>query len=248
MNLSDYPKPADNTTTGAASFRAVDQAVSWLASHASLRATVLALRQARNDLIDRWLNIRTDGLAVPRRRTATQHEDFYDYQAIDYLLLYKYMRSVRLRPSDVVFDIGCGMGRVICAMARRPVRRCVGIEFDVELADIAARNARTLRGRRAEIVIHTMDACEADYSEGTVFWLYNPFGAETMKTVLHRIEMSWRMSPRPIMVIYAAPKQVHVLEQAQWLRRSGTSHSPLHRRSPATYWRSRDELVMSAMR
>jgi precorrin-6B methylase 2 len=89
------------------------------------------------------------------------------------------MKPVRIADHDVVMDIGCGMGRVLCVFARRRLKKCIGIEFSGELAGIAERNARALRGRRAPIEIRIGDAAEADYTEGTIFWIYNPFGERT---------------------------------------------------------------------
>jgi len=47
--------------------------------------------------------------------------------------------------TDAAVDIGCGMGRVLCMFARRPISKCIGVECDAELAAVARRNAATLR-------------------------------------------------------------------------------------------------------
>src|SRR5215472_13249531 len=108
------------------------------------------------------LNIHTTPSAASERIPREPRRDYHlEYQTPDYL----YLRRVRdiLQPTteDVVFDIGCGMGRVLCVMAQRNVRKCVGIELQPQLCEIARKNAAQLRGRKAPIEIVCTDAITA---------------------------------------------------------------------------------------
>src|SRR5689334_6021466 len=47
------------------------------------------------------------------------------YSACDYPFLFKCIKRMELGPDDVAFEIGCGLGRALCLMARRGVKKCV---------------------------------------------------------------------------------------------------------------------------
>jgi SAM-dependent methyltransferase len=201
-----------------------------------LTKLVVTARCARTSLIERWLNIHTAG--PPRAESAhlTRFQDLVHYEPIDYLLIHKYLKPVRTQPTDVFVDIGCGEGRPLCYFARRNLAKCIGVEIDAELAQKAQANASRLRGRKAEITVWVGDAVEADYSEGTIFWLLNPFGAQTLGAVLERIERTLVTRPRRIQLVYGNPEHEAVLRSAQWLTCTGRMTSPWFSGGDATYW------------
>ena len=188
-------------------------------------------------MIERWLNIDTASSLCEETDVVTCFADPVHYDSLDYLLLHKYLKPVRLQPTDVFVDIGCGKGRMLCLFARRHLAKCVGIEVDAELARAARANAARLRGRKAPIEVWVGDAVEADYSEGTIFWLLNPFGAQTLAAVLERIERTLEAAPRRIQIIYVNPMHEGVLRSAGWLNCTGRCSSRWFTNSgEATYW------------
>jgi precorrin-6B methylase 2 len=215
----------------------VDAMLQKLRTNSALRSLVLAERNARSRLCDRWLGINT--IAEYRQGfdpAATRFRDPIGYEPSDYLILRKYMKPVRLSSDDVVFDVGCGMGRTLCLFARCRVNKCVGIEYVPALAAAAEQNAARLRGRKAPVEIRVGDASEADYSGGTVYWIFNSFGEGTLLRVLQRIEDSLRASPRSIQLIYVNPKHESLLRSSGWLRHTGNVRSALYRTYHASYW------------
>jgi SAM-dependent methyltransferase len=193
------------------------------------RRQVAAVLKRHTASRERRLGIRT---ACGSRRDVvkTRFGDSLVYETIDYFLIHHFMKGLEVGPDDVVFDIGCGMGRVLCSFALRPLRGCVGIESDPELAAIARGNALALRGRRAPVDVRCEDAADADYSRGTVFWMFNPFGAKTLAAVLHRIGDSLRERPRPVQIAYLNPVHESVLSSFPGLRLAGRHDSMV------TYW------------
>lgn len=183
-----------------------------------LKKTVLALRRIRARATDLWLGINTIDIPSLGKRHA-RYGDSVHYEAPDYVLLWWTFRRIPLAPSDVVYEIGCGMGRVVCFFARQHVARVVGIEVCSELVDMAVRNASELRGVKAPVEVRTGDAAVASYDEGTLYFLFNPFGADTLASVLERIRASIEASPRTIRVVYMNPLHDDVIERAEWLRR-----------------------------
>lgn len=202
----------------------------------ALKWLVLGARGWRTRVIDQWLNIDT---VNPRGQRLGLHNAFADpvaYEPVDYLLLRKYMRQVRLQPNDVIFDVGCGMGRALALFARRHVKMVVGIEYDQALAEMARRNSEKLRGRRAPIEVRQGDAIEADYDQATVLWMFNPFGPRTMTAVLDRVEDSLRRIPRGLQLAYINPRHEDLFAARSWLRHEGVSSSKAFSTYHASYW------------
>jgi tRNA A58 N-methylase Trm61 len=110
------------------------------------------------------------------------------------------------------------MGRILCAFARKDVSKCIGIEISTELAERARQNAAQLKGRKAPVEIRVGDAAQADYSEGTIYCLYNPFGTKTLQAVTERVHQSVRECPRRIRVAYFNAAFENVMESCRWLR------------------------------
>jgi predicted RNA methylase len=163
---------------------------------------------------DLWYNIiTTAGDPSPK------HFDDAGYAPIRYPVLRTILRRIVVKKDDVFVDIGCGRGRAVCVLAEYAIKECIGVEYQPEHANIAKRNARTLKRRRTPIRILTGDAGALSYPSGTFFLLYNPFGAETMGRFLEALRSSLRDHPRNIRIVYLRPTQEHVFDRQPWLRR-----------------------------
>jgi SAM-dependent methyltransferase len=187
-----------------------------------LHSAIHTAGRAWRALNESWLGITTTedtpvAGAAAGNPPAARHADNYAYSTPDYLDLRRILGHARLAPTDVVYDIGCGMGRVVCLAARRRITKAVGIELNPGLAAIARRNAERLRGRRAPIEIRLADAVTADLGDGTVYYLFNPFGADTLRAVLANIERSLAKHPRAVRFIYVNPQHVDAFADSRWL-------------------------------
>ena len=77
----------------------------------------------------------------------------------------------RVTPSDVVYDLGCGDGRIVIAAAQKFGARGVGIDIDrglIAKAEAAARAA----GVSDRVTFEVQDATTVDVSRATVVTLY----------------------------------------------------------------------------
>jgi Methyltransferase domain len=84
----------------------------------------------------------------------------------------------RVRPHDTLVDIGCGRGDVIAWwLDHYPGHQIFGIELEGTLAE---RTRRRFAGF-ANVTVLTGNACQLLPPFGTLFYLFNPFGAETMR-------------------------------------------------------------------
>lgn len=149
----------------------------------------------------------------------TEIPDASHYATMRYATINRILDRLSLQPADVFVDVGSGKGRVLCLAARHTVREVIGIEMVPELCRVAEKNSRHLRGRKSPIVIYNSLAQEFDYTKGTVFTFFNPFGAETLSIVLDRIQAGLEKSPRPIRIAYANPEHDVILSQRPWLDR-----------------------------
>jgi predicted RNA methylase len=172
--------------------------------------------QGWSEALDRRYGIRTTVLSGSH---SPQFADDTGYEPAKYPAIRTCLRAARLSERDVFFDIGCGMGRVLCMAARYPVQKCVGVEYLPSLAAIAERNVAHLRGRRAPAEVWTGDIGDFEYTDGTVFFLYNPFGEQTLRRFIERLRQSLTTCPRRIRIIYMTPLHGHVLSECGWLAR-----------------------------
>lgn len=199
------------------------------------RLPKVAVRGLINTSVESYLRIDTNPLRRGMRSAGARHDDGIPYEPLDYPFLLRTLNVLAPREDDVVYEIGCGMGRVLCLLARRRVRRCIGIELNGELAERARANVTALRGRRAPVHVHTADAATADYSGGTAFFMFHPFGPDTMAATLARIHASVRESRKPIRVMYVNPFHENILEACGWLRCAARLRSKLFN-TFASYW------------
>lgn len=76
-----------------------------------------------------------------------------------------------LTGTDVLYDIGCGDGRIVITAARRYGARGVGIDIDPAMVAESERNAAAA-GVGDKVRFLSLDATKADISEATVVSLY----------------------------------------------------------------------------
>jgi SAM-dependent methyltransferase len=77
----------------------------------------------------------------------------------------------KVGPRDVVYDLGCGDGRIVIAAAQKFGARGVGVDIDARLINEAEANARAAGvSNRVRFVVE--DALKVDVSDATVVTLY----------------------------------------------------------------------------
>jgi SAM-dependent methyltransferase len=164
-----------------------------------------------NLLWERRLGIDTRG------HVAVDHPDSSDYASIGYGLVDRVIRHMRLGPADVFVDVGSGKGRVLCMAARHPVRKVVGVDLSADFCATARSNAARMRGRRAKIEVHEGLADRFDYSDGTAYYLFSPFGPGTLTQVLGKIRAD--RAGAPVRMAYSNPAHQDVYDEQDWLER-----------------------------
>ena len=169
------------------------------------------LRDSIGHATDARYGIKTESVDLFRFRDVCA--DATRYEAIPYWLLKRIVEVVKPGSEDVFFDIGCGKGRALAMFALCPIKKSIGVEIDPALSQVAERNAAGLKGRVAPIEVRTENAAETDYSEGTIYFMFNPFGPATLSAVLGRIRETLVKNPRKITVVYYNPLHLEVLRK-----------------------------------
>lgn len=125
-----------------------------------------------------------------------------DYQTLDYIF------ANRIKPDDVLVDIGCGKGRVLNWWLRQKLdNRIIGVELDWK---IAAATQKRLQ-HYPNVTILAGDAVKLIPPEGTLFYLFNPFGEETM--LKFRDKMAALFAGRkPVTILYYNCKHVDLFK------------------------------------
>lgn len=146
------------------------------------------------------------------------YHDARAYGALAYNTYFRIFDRLGLKRDDVVVDIGCGKGRVVCVAATYPIKQAVGIDIDPSLITAANQNANTMRGAKAPVRFVCQSATEFNYTPATTIVLVSPFGEETMEKTLNRINESLEENPRDLKIVYANPVLSPMLAEKPWLK------------------------------
>lgn len=83
----------------------------------------------------------------------------------------KMVEMAELTEDDVVFDLGCGDGRIMIAAAKQSGCRAVGFDIDPELVRLARENAKA-NGVEHLVTVEQRDVLTVDLSQATVVMIY----------------------------------------------------------------------------
>lgn len=184
------------------------------------RAAGTAHQEVGYDALDTFVN----GLlavGVAPKETRVREPEMVPYQPTPARVLLELVKTVDLARDDVFYDLGSGLGQVPILVHLLTGARTKGVEFEPAYCHYAQQCAKRLNLSRVEFI--NLDAREADYADGRVFFLYTPFEGQLLQVVLDRLrDESGR---RPIQVCAYGPCVPQVARQ-EWLVRSETSAAP----------------------
>jgi SAM-dependent methyltransferase len=130
--------------------------------------------------------------------------------------------------TDYTFiDLGSGKGRALLLAVMYPFFEVVGVEIQRELHLIAEQNIANfdVPGQQCRNVwSRCLDAREYEFPDTPiVLYLFNPFPDYVMERVIANLRASVVANPRPVYVIYNAPFERQVLDQAEFLEQYAES-------------------------
>lgn len=166
------------------------------------------LRRGLSAVFDRHFDIVTTDERVASQLAIDQADFLRTFRALGWTGIWRMLRRIDPHDSDVLLDVGCGAGRVVCLAARLRWHRVIGLDVSPQFAQLAAQNAASMRWRRTEITIIQADATRFSVPDDvTVVVLYNPFRGEIMRETLERILESADRVPRRLRILYGNPHE-----------------------------------------
>lgn len=150
--------------------------------------------------------------AMPQQTLELQPEMVY-YQKTPADVVFDLAEKIDLAPDDVFFDIGSGLGQVLILMHLLTGVTAKGIEFEPAFCNYAQHCAQQLNLPAVSFI--NTDARQADYTGGTVFFMFTPFTGGMMQDVLERLKQQALL--RKITIITYGPCTSTITQQA-WLR------------------------------
>jgi len=188
--------------------------------HDVFKKLISPVRYLESILWDKWMNVETAHFDSYNKLTQGIKGDSHPFQNLAHSTVRRAIGLVRPKADDTVIVLGSAKGRPVFHFARQRVKKVIGIEIIPELAELAVKNAKRLRGRKAPIEIKNMDATLADYSEGSIIYIPNPFGEKTLRSVLEKIELSCKKDRKPLTIIYIIPQYAKVFNDFPWLEKT----------------------------
>ena len=118
--------------------------------------------------------------------TLSRHSDLgaNNVQSSYYAILSSIFSKIPITEADVLVDVGCGKGRVINYWLSLGCRnRMIGIELDEEVALEASSRLKPY----PNVTIISGNALDNIPHNGTIFYLFNPFGAHIWEQFKRRL-------------------------------------------------------------
>ncbi|MGB2634155.1 MAG: class I SAM-dependent methyltransferase [Candidatus Acidiferrum sp.] len=143
------------------------------------------------------------------------------YQPTPARHIFTLLKMTALTAADVLVDLGSGLGHVSLLASICTHASSVGIESESAYIGCARQCAQRLNLHDKVTFIH-QDARLADFSAGTVFYLYSPFTGSILNAVLHRLKHE--AAARPIRICSYGPC-ASVIAKEPWLK-SATTPGP----------------------
>ncbi len=154
----------------------------------------------------------------PAACVARLPEEMVFYQPTPARHIFDLIRHTALTGSDVLVDLGSGLGHVPLLTSICTNALSIGIELQAAYVDCARQSAQALNLNK--VVFFQQDARAADLSSGTVFYLYTPFIGTILRTVLDSLRREAAI--RRIRICTFGPCTA-IIAKEQWLETLGPS-------------------------
>ena len=114
-----------------------------------------------------------------------------------------FFKLAPVSPSDVVYDLGSGDGRLLFAALENGAGRCVGIDIDSQKVNEARELARE-KGLEDKVTFIEGDFLDVDLSEATVILCY--LFPEALRALRPKFERELRPGTRIVSEVFSVPK------------------------------------------
>ncbi len=131
------------------------------------------------------LDVFINGLSISQvmpEQTKVLEPDMVGYHKTPARVVFELVEKVHFTANDVFFDLGSGLGQVAILVNLLTGITVKGVEFEPAYCDYATKNTAALN--LSNVTLVSVDARKADYSEGTIFFMYTPFKGGILDEVL----------------------------------------------------------------
>lgn len=97
---------------------------------------------------------------------------------------------VSFTAADTFVDIGAGQGQICLLVHLLTQAHAIGVEIDPAYVERAESMVRSIRGETDRIRFQQGDARVAEYTDGTIFFMYTPFVGRVFDAVMERLRQS----------------------------------------------------------
>lgn len=127
----------------------------------------------------------------------------YVYEGTKYPLIRKILHEIQPKKDDIIYDIGSGYGRFCMYGALTTEATFKGVEAVETRHQKAVESKEALGVSNVEFL--NANALDVDYSDGTIFYLFNPFYPFGARTQMTLEAMLWSVAKvKPIIVVTAS--------------------------------------------
>jgi len=175
------------------------------------------------DLLDVFIN----GLLSPHEipaETIIRESEMVFYQKTPARIILELVKRAEFKLTDVFFDIGAGLGQPVLLVNLLAGVTAKGIEFERAFCSYASACATTLHLQQVHFI--NADAREADYSSGTIFFLYTPFSGNMLQKVMTRLHNEAKK--RSVKIFTYGPCTPAVAQQPWLIEVTDGQHHPDH--------------------
>ena len=162
------------------------------------------------------LDVFMDGLfpiATLPEETRAREPEMVFYQKTPARIIFELVDKANFSKGDVFYDLGSGLGQVGILVNLLSGVTTKGIEFEPAYCNYAKAYARQLNLPDVQFI--NADTREADYSDGTVFFMYTPFEGRMLDEVLEKLQIASK--GREIWLFTYGPCSFQVGKQS-WLK------------------------------
>jgi hypothetical protein len=180
-------------------------------------------QEAGYDNLDVFINGLFPFQSIPEQTKDLEPEMVY-YQKTPARIVFELVEKTHFSEKDVFFDLGSGLGQAAILVNLLTGVTVRGIEFEPAFCDYARDCVEGLN--LPDVKFINTDARNADYSEGTVFFMYTPFSGKILQEVLDMLRKEALL--RKIRIITYGPCTAQVTLQ-NWLHPEGTKDDNLYK-------------------
>jgi SAM-dependent methyltransferase len=179
--------------------------------------------EAGYDNLDIFINALFPSQPMPEQ-TKDLEPGMVFYQKTPARIIFELVEKSQFTKDDVFFDLGSGLGQVAILVNLLAGITVKGIEFEPAFCDYARDCVAAFN--LSHVAFINADARKADYSKGTVFFMYTPFGGEILREVLELLRNESLL--RKIKIITYGPCTAEVAAQS-WLGFAGVEENNIYK-------------------